>query len=40
MAKEIIAAFESGKPLKIHHMSWEEFIRLFDEIGMCKKNNG
>lgn len=32
MAEKIIAAFESGKPVKIHSMSWAQFIKVLNDI--------
>ncbi|BBM67932.1 hypothetical protein VA249_45780 (plasmid) [Vibrio alfacsensis] len=33
MAEKIIAAFETGKPVKLEKMSWAEFIIMLDKIG-------
>ncbi|EOX3447451.1 hypothetical protein [Vibrio cholerae] len=32
MAEKIIAAFQSGKPLKISGMSWQDFLTMLKEL--------
>ncbi|NAX35485.1 hypothetical protein CAG54_11065 [Vibrio sp. V27_P1S3P104] len=32
MAEKIIAAFESGKPVKIDPMPWGEFLKMLSDI--------
>lgn len=32
MAEKIIAAFESGNPLKMPRMSWQEFLNMLEGL--------
>lgn len=40
MAEKIIAAFETGKPVKLEKMSWAEFIEMLDKLNtQAGRNN-
>ncbi len=30
---QVVQAFQSGQPVKIHAMSWKTFIEVFNELG-------